>query len=162
MHRVAAGTLDEAGWTLAKSTEGEFTVKLPLQFNDFTTIENNPAEPVKRTFVVGGERADGARFLAMRVEYRAGAQAAKLHFVGAKTMMERNGNLNESKELKFNKMPAWDATSCQLTTGCGSVRYVLAGDTIFMLVAEYPVAKREDFRAQLDTFFKSLKYQPLH
>lgn len=161
MHRVAAGTLDESGWTLAKSTEGEFTVKLPVQFNDFTTTESNPAEPVKRTFVVGGDRADGARFMAMRVEYRAGAQAAKQHYAGAKLTMERNGNLNQSKDLKFNRMPAWDATSCQLTTGCGSFRYVLAGDSIFMLVVEYPVAKRDDLRGQIDTFFKSLKYQQL-
>jgi hypothetical protein len=161
VHRQSAGTLDASGWTPAKSTEGAFSVKLPLLFNDFTTPESNSTEPVKRTFVVGGDRIDGARFVAMRVEYREGAKAAKQYFESAKVTMQQTNNPTQAKSLVFGGAPAWEATICQAISGCGSFRYVLAGETVFMLAVEYPLAKRDDLRGQISTFFKSLKYQPL-
>ena len=35
VHRDDAGELDADGWTLAKSTNGNYSVDLPMKFKDF-------------------------------------------------------------------------------------------------------------------------------
>ena len=49
MHRKQAGEPDETGWMLAESTEGRFSVRMPINFNDFTVVETNPNAPAERT-----------------------------------------------------------------------------------------------------------------
>src|SRR5262245_55810108 len=80
MHRVQAGELDASGWTTAKSTEGRFSVRMPLKFNDFTVTESKPDTPVKRAFTVGARSSEKIAFVATRLEYRKGAAAAREHF----------------------------------------------------------------------------------
>ena len=36
MHRVQAGSRNAQGWYDAQSTEGHFSISLPIPFNDFT------------------------------------------------------------------------------------------------------------------------------
>jgi hypothetical protein len=79
MHRMQAGEPDAEGWMLAVSTEGGFSVRLPLKFNDFT-LESEPNDATARIFVVGGKSQEAIRFSATRLTYRKGAEAAGQYF----------------------------------------------------------------------------------
>jgi hypothetical protein len=81
MHRKMAGQPDPSGWMLAASTEGRFSVRLPLKFNDFTTHEPYPS-PVNRTYAVGARSSDETAFVATRIVYRNGAESARQYFAG--------------------------------------------------------------------------------
>ncbi len=80
MHRKQAGEPDKSGWMLAASTEGRFSVQLPLKFNDFTVVESNPSAPANRTHTVGARSSERIAVVATRIEYRKGAAAAKEYF----------------------------------------------------------------------------------
>lgn len=80
MHRVQAGEPDASGWMVAASTEGGFSVRLPLKFNDFTIAESDPKAPALRTYVVGTKSQEGIKFSATRIVYRNGAESAKRFF----------------------------------------------------------------------------------
>jgi hypothetical protein len=164
MHRSSAGTLDATGWTLAKSTDGAFSVKLPLLFNDFTTVEQDPAAAVKRIFVVGGRTKDGFSLVATRFEYRDGEKSAQIYFNNAKTRMPPNVHVPQVNEHSIGKAPAVDVSFCEgkdADGNCASFRNVLAGPTLIMLVAEYPLARREELQPLVAKFFESLSFQPL-
>jgi hypothetical protein len=80
MHRKQAGAPDKYGWMLAKSTEGGFSVRLPLKFNDFTIVEKDPKAPVERTYTVGARSSENIALTATRIQYRKGAASAKEYF----------------------------------------------------------------------------------
>ena len=82
MHRVQAGEPDASGWMLAESTEGAFSVRMPIKFNDFSVGEADPKEPALRTHTVGAKSQEGIKFQATRIVYRKGAQSAQQYFAG--------------------------------------------------------------------------------
>src|SRR5882757_400736 len=107
MHRIQAGEADASGWILAESTEGGFSVRLPLKFNDFT-METDAKEPTLRIFVVGAKSQEGIKFTATRIVYRKGAESAK-HFF---SQFERGLGLGTKPERitprKIGERPAVD------------------------------------------------------
>src|SRR4030095_4903909 len=74
MHRVQAGEPDASGWMIATSTEGGFSVRLPLKFNDFTLEESDAKAATLRSFIVGTKSQEGIKFSATRIVYRKGAE----------------------------------------------------------------------------------------
>ncbi len=80
MHRVQAGEPDASGWMLAASTEGGFSVRIPLKFNDFTLRESDRNAPAVRTYTVGAKSSEGIKFSATRIVYRDGAESARRYF----------------------------------------------------------------------------------
>ncbi len=83
MHRFQAGEPDASGWMLATSTEGAFSVRLPIKFNDFTIDESDPSAPTLRLFSVGAASQEKIKFVATRVVYRKGAESAQFFFARA-------------------------------------------------------------------------------
>jgi hypothetical protein len=83
MHRFQAGEPDASGWMLATSTQGAFSVRMPLKFNDFTVEESNPNAPTLRLFSVGATSQEKIKIVATRVIYRKGAESARFFFARA-------------------------------------------------------------------------------
>ena len=80
MHRQQAGEPDASGWMLAESTEGRFSVRMPIRFNDFTVVETNANAPAERTHTIGARSSEGIAVVATRIVYRKGAAGAKDYF----------------------------------------------------------------------------------
>lgn len=80
MHRTQVGEPDSTGWMVAASTDGGFSVQLPLKFNDFTVTETDPKSAALRTHVVGAKSQEGIKFTASRIVYRKAADSAKSFF----------------------------------------------------------------------------------
>lgn len=85
MHRIQAGEPEADGWISASSTEGGFSVRMPLKFNDFTVVESKPNDPVLRAFTVGAKSQEGIKFVATRIVYRKGAASAAQFFANFET-----------------------------------------------------------------------------
>jgi hypothetical protein len=68
MHRFQVSQKDGNGWYTARSTNGQFSVLLPVPFNDFS-LPGDGASDVLRTESVGGESSEGIHFTAARIYY---------------------------------------------------------------------------------------------
>jgi len=80
MHRSQTGEPDASGWMLATSTEGGFSVRLPIKFNDYTADESAVSGPVLRSFSIEANSPNKTKFYASRIVYRDGAKTAQLFF----------------------------------------------------------------------------------
>ncbi|WP_437989694.1 hypothetical protein [Sorangium sp. So ce145] len=72
MHRVQATEPLGDGWHLARSTEGAFSVELPLPFNDFRTRAGATEDVELRTHTVGGKTPGRLAFSASCMARRDG------------------------------------------------------------------------------------------
>jgi hypothetical protein len=155
MHRIQAGEPDASGWMVAASTEGGFSVRLPLKFNDFTLAESDPKGPVLRTFTVGTKSQEGIKFSATRIVYRKGAESAK-YFL---SRFEKGQDLGSIPERvtphRFRGKQAVDLV-LRRESDVSYQRVVLLESDLVLLIVESPL--RYDATAQhfVKTFFDSL------
>jgi hypothetical protein len=155
MHRVQAGTLDADGWTVAASTAGHFSVKLPCLFNDFTSQEQDPIAPVMTAYSVGCLRSDQRKFSATRVVYRRGAAAAEEFF--ARIRSGRGWETADSvTPLTFKSFDAVTIADSN-NSRCGFLRFILVNADIVALTAEAPRVACEGLKEQSETFFASVQ-----
>src|SRR5690554_386827 len=57
MYRIQDTTLSQSGWYFGKSTDGHFSIELPIPFNDFTLITEGIF-----TYVIGSKSQEGYKF----------------------------------------------------------------------------------------------------
>ena len=153
MHRVQAGEPDTSGWMLASSTEGGFSVRLPLKFNDFTIAESDPKAPTARLFVVGGKSEEGIKLTATRIVYRKGAESAK-HFF---SRFEKGLDLKPERitPQKVGERPAVDIV-LKRASDVGYQRAVLLDSDLILMIIESPRSRDATTQQLATPFFDSL------
>jgi hypothetical protein len=155
MHRKQAGEPDPSGWMLAKSTEGRFSVRLPIRFNDFTLTEAYPA-PATRTHTVGARSSERIALVATRIEYRKGAAAAREYFA----KFEKGEAFGTRPELvtplKVGALRAVDLV-IRRPADISYQRVVLLDADLLMMSVEAPREHDADARLLAATFFDSLE-----
>jgi hypothetical protein len=158
MHRQQAGEpdpSDKSGWMLAASTQGRFSVRLPLKFNDFTVTEV-PEAPALRTHTVGTRSSEKISFLATRIVYRKGAAAAKAYFA---RFEKGEGQTAKPVSVAPRQVGALRAVDL-VFKGPGAVSYqrvVLLDNDLLMLSVESPSEHDEAAWKLAGTFFDSLQ-----
>ena len=159
MHRKQAGEPDKSGWMLAASTEGRFSVRLPLKFNDFTVIEGKPDAPVARTHTVGARSSEKITLQATRIEYRKGAAAAKEYFAGFEKGQSQQGVTPKVTPAKVGGQRAVDL---ELRKGNDVAwqRVVLLDKDLLMLTVDSPKEHEVVSKQLMATFFDSLQVDP--
>lgn len=154
MHRLQAGEPDASGWMLAESTEGGFSVRLPLKFNDFTMkTETDPKAQTLRLFAVGAKSQEGIKFTATRIVYRKGAESAK-HFFSE---FEKGAGLKPERVMpqKVGDRRAVDLV-LRRTSDVGYQRAVLLESDLILMVLEAPRSHAETAQQLVTPFFESL------
>jgi hypothetical protein len=155
MHREQAGEPGKSGWILAASTEGRFSVRLPLKFNDFTVIEV-PEAPAVRTHTVGTRSSERIAFVATRIVYRRGAAAAKDYFARFEKGQGQTAEPVSITPLQVGPLRAVDL----VFRGPGAVNYqriVLLDADLLMLSVESPSEHAAAAQQLAATFFESLQ-----
>jgi hypothetical protein len=154
MHRTQAGELDSSGWTIARSTEGGFTVRLPLRFNDFTVADSNPDSPTGKMFIVGAKSAEGLKFTATRITYRK-ADGAATYFA---KIGRGEGFQSKPQSIKALTVSGRKAVDLQLSTSSAVSysRYVLLDSDLIVMTVEAPVTQRSAAATLAPTLFESL------
>jgi hypothetical protein len=156
MHRKQAGEPDKSGWMLAKSTEGRFSVRLPLKFNDFTVTEADPNAPAARTYTVGARSSERIAVVATRIAYRKGAAAAKEYFA----RFEKGQGLGAAPEsVTPRRVGALRAMDLVLKRPTDVIyqRVVLLDADLLLMSVEAPREHDATARELAATFFDSLQ-----
>lgn len=158
MHRSGAGQRDETGWMDAKSTEGKYSVRLPVVFNDFTMRDPTPHSVINRLFVIGALSAEGIKFAVTRTTYRETTDAQPLF----KKWQE--GNLLRGKQESRKVSDYQGFESVDVTGSDESSLYrgkvILVKSDLFLLMIEAPLSQRELVEKLAPTFFSSLSFEP--
>ena len=154
MHRVQAGEIDSSGWATARSTDGGFTVRLPIRFNDFTFEDPNPNSLTAKTFTVGGTSAEGLKFSAVRVTYRK-ADTASARFAKIKRGEGFSTKPQSVKSLTVSGRKAVDIEVGDNSNGLHQ-RVVMVEQDLITLMIEAPAAHRALAARFKPTFFESL------
>ena len=160
MHRKQAGELDKSGWTLAASTEGRFSVRLPLKFNDFTVVDSDPNAAAARTFTVGARSSERIAFVATRIVYRKGAESAKLYYSRFEKGQDLPAKPDSITQRKVGSIPAVDVV---LRKGDDLMyqRVVLLGADLLMLTVETPKEHQASVQQLVPVFFDSLQVEAM-
>jgi hypothetical protein len=154
VHRTQAGALDATGSSLATSTHGDFSVRMPCLFNDFSLQGKDP-EPVLGIEALGCRRADQRKYSASRFKYRAGASSARKYFDEVSGPRRLEGETTR-RRLMFDGFPAIQV-DFQSSSRCGAMRSVLIGTDLLTLTAEGPPFKCDGLMTQAESFFDSLQ-----
>jgi hypothetical protein len=155
MHRVGAGELDATGWTLARSTEGRFTVRLPCLFNDFSMDMSAEGGPALASYTLGCLLADGRKLSATSVRYRGGAEAAQGFFAQSAARADEPGSGVERSV--HDGLATVDARMGN-ATHCGFSRLVRNGAANVVLVVEAPKGVCGTLDGAVKVFFDSLEF----
>jgi hypothetical protein len=155
MHRIQAGEPDASGWMLAASTEGGFSVRLPLKFDDFTFVESDPKSPTLRVFTVGAASHEGIRFSATRVVYRKGAASANDFFARFENGQGLGARPERITSHKFRDRRAVDAV-LETASSVGFERVVLLDSDLLLMVVESPRSDEATAQKFAAAFFDSL------
>ncbi len=157
VHRDDAGELDADGWTLAKSTNGNYSVDLPMKFKDFTATHNDPKSPVAESYGLSARMMQPIRFTTSRMHFREGKEMARKRFEQIKSAAGKG----PYKTIKPMRMNEYDALEVELEVKKGRAiqRTVLLEEDIFTMIMEF--AKSEEAAAMrlAPRFFKSVTFE---
>jgi len=151
MHRVQVSEKDGDGWYPARSTNGGFSVLLPLPFNDFSVPGDGSSE-VLRSEVVGGKSTEGIKFSATRIYY-VGDALAKKYFSNFKSGKVFPGS--QTRAIRFKNYDAVDIEVSNSTSGSRQ-RAVLLHGSMILLIVEWPREHESIAKDIAGTFLDSL------
>ena len=154
VHRQQAGEFDAKGWTTARSTEGDFSVRMPAKFNDVSFADSTGNAPAAKMFTVGGQSTDGMKLSASRIVYRKSGTAKELFEKSALGTGEPSP-LTPPKRFVFHGLPALDVSSAN-SSSIEFTRSVLVGEQVIVLTVESAIADGAVAKVLASKFFDSL------
>jgi len=155
MHRVQAGEPDASGWMAAASTEGGFSVRIPLKFNDFTLVESDPKAPTLRTFTVGAKSQEGIKLTATRIVYRKGAESARHFFSRFEKGLDLGSTPERVRPHSIGERRAVDVTF-KRKSDVSYQRAVLLESDLLLMIVESPRSHEATAQQVAAPFFDSL------
>ena len=154
IHRKSVDALDTAGWQPAVSTKGQFSVRLPVAFNDFTirTEDKNIGEMV--VHVIGGRSDEGVKFTVTETPFTPRMNESDISRLAADF-----GNEPGTKVFDIARDFKDGAERVSfLVTGPASSAYMQVIKTktaLYNLTLEFPNAKRSKVMPVKGAFFNS-------
>lgn len=150
MHRKLAGSKGDNGWYRAKSTKGDFSVLMPLKFNDYTV---NGKGDVRSIEMLSTRSEEGLKFWASRTYYNKAGMA--------QTLFEKfqNGEAVPKAPRKKLKHLGYDAVLIEASDKQNATSQLVmkVGQTLILLAVEWPVKYNESAKKLGNVFFNSLK-----
>src|SRR5262249_40343159 len=140
MHRSGAGQLDSNGWTDAKSTEGRFSVRLPVPFDDFTVKNSHEGPQAGQFFAVDTVTSEGVRLSVTRASYD-NPDAAAHYFRNWKTGGVLRGKQEDHRVTKYQ---GFDAVEISASDDSSIIyaRTILVAQNLLLQTIESPLSQR--------------------
>ncbi len=155
MHRLQDTTKSASGWYFAKSTEGHFSVLIPIPFNDFTlTMKDAQGEPFK-SYTIGGKSPEGISFSITETMMGKNAPETKLEDI-VETFKKPGNTLSAvNKEIHEGR----PAISFLVTRQKDSayMKYVKTSTSIIIMILGYPSEYQSIVEQFPAPFFANLK-----
>ncbi len=155
MHRQQATVEHESGWNYAESTEGSFSVLMPIPFNDFTVTDDDPKEGMIQTFGIGSKTLEGIKFSVTEIPTKETSDPGDFEKIAEK-FGESNSTVVSREISDFKGMRC---ITIELSDGSSGafIRYLLGPKSIFAIIIEYPESGGLDLKPYRDIFFNSLE-----
>jgi len=155
MHRIQATTKDPSGWYLAASTHGAFSVLIPIPFNDFTVIDDDPKFGKIKGHIVGAKSAEGIKFSAAEAPIIVGKTPTNL--ASLPQQFSKSGNtVSDIDNSLFAGYPSVSFSVKGPSSGA-YMRHVKTPKSLIVLVLEYPKEQAKAAEGLRSTFLSSLK-----
>ena len=152
MHRQGVAVKNETGWYPAESTEGEYSVLMPLPFSDFTIAAKKMDGSDLRMHFISARTSDGVKFSVSGVSWDSPKpDLAHLYddfrkpgqTVSTPAYLELDGAHIQTFEVTGEKSGAF-------------IRHVLTPTKLFSFVVEFPPGMRKTIESLARSFFASL------
>jgi hypothetical protein len=155
IHRLQAGTADADGWYSAVSTNGSFSVRLPIPFNDFT----NPGKDdgTKLCYTIGSQTSEGVKFSATRTPILKPRNSIRDFLNEFVDGFERSGELTGKNFLIIDGYESVDVT-VKDAKATALFRLIGLPDGALIMIVEHPKNVAENVvRQHAAKFFASAK-----
>jgi hypothetical protein len=155
MHRAKAGTPGKDGWYEAKSTQGEFTVRFPAPFDDFTQTASTKDGASAQLHFVEAKAAGDIRYTALSGTAAAGRQLDAKALDKVAEPYVKDGTLRSMRSLTLNGNSGIECKTCD--GPLSAVRRVyFKGPRFYQIYVTYPTTAEHqvegDVRRFLDSF----------
>jgi hypothetical protein len=156
MHRNQAGTPNQNGWYDATSTEGHFSVSLPIPFNDFTVRAREKDGREVVTYVIGSKSKKGFKFSATEFPNESMTRPFDLKGYPEKLKASKKNTVSNERFFQFD---GHSAVQFQVTDSQNSafMRAVVSRAGVFILIVEYPTKSEPEALPLVEPFLNSLK-----
>jgi hypothetical protein len=158
MHRSGAGQLDSTGWTDAKSTEGKFSVRLPVPFDDFTVKNSDEGLQAGRFFVIGAATPEGVKLSVIRASYD-NPNAAEHYFKNWQKGGVLRGKQEDHRVTNYRDFDAIEISASD-DSSIVYARTILVKRDLLLQTIESPLSQRAVAEQLKATFFQSLSFEP--
>lgn len=149
MHRQQDTTLSESGWYYAHSTEGHFSVELPIPFNDATIKVKNYT-----TYIVGGTSLEGYKFSVVEMRKKWYKKVNLKHFTDEFEITgNRVSNIQRIDEKSYKSL----YFEVEDLLNGAFFKLVLVNKRLYTIILEYPLSEKETIKAYKESFFSSFK-----
>jgi len=155
MHRVQATPKDSTGWYLAESTDGLFSVLIPIPFNDFTVTDDDPNVGKIITCTVGAKSAEGVKFSATKSPIIKGRSPTALDAL-PQQFQKPGQTVSDIDTSLYADYPSISFSVKGAQTGA-YMRYVMTPQSIFTVILEYPLNCAKTAEELKSSFLSSLK-----
>ncbi len=150
MHRTQDTTKNNSGLYFAKSTEGHFSVLMPIPFNDFTVKGDGAA-----VYMVGSKSSEGIKFSVSEVQIKDSTKEIDLDELVKGFDVKPNVVSNVEKKLLDNtetiSFTVIDKSKAAL------FKYVKLNSKLITMIIEFPIAYKTIVETEFDYFFTSLE-----
>jgi len=154
-YRIQDTTRDKSGWYFAKSTEGHFSVAIPMPFNDFTvSVEDAKGETVK-SYSVGSKTNDGIKFVVTEAPYINGVTDPNLDSL-VKGFSTKGNVIENVVNEQIAGFPAVTLFVIRKQDGA-YIAWVKTTNSLITMIIEFPISFKTTIDQYTKTFFYSLK-----
>jgi hypothetical protein len=148
MHRLQDKTKNSNGLYYGKSTEGHFSVLLPVPFNDFTVKRGDVT-----TYVIGSKTEVGIKFSATKLVKDKNKTTNFDELVKSFASAE-----NTITKVKKERIKSNDAVSFIVTDKSNGAmfKYIDTKNSLFIITIEFPIGYKKTVENKYGYFFTSL------
>ena len=156
IHRKSVDALDAAGWQPAVSTKGQFSIRVPVAFNDFTirATDENIGEMV--VHVIGGRNDEGVKFTVTETPFTPRMKNPDIGKLAA-DFGDKPGT--KVTDIARDSKDGAERVSFSVTGPASSayMQVIKTENALYNLTLEFPNAKRSKAMQVKSAFFDSFK-----
>ena len=140
MHRTQACPKDDSGWCQAASEAGNFSVALPIPFNDFTmAAKATTGEPIAM-YIVGGKSSEGVK-LSVTCTYnpkRPASDETARSLVDS--FKEGGATVSGLREVEAGPLKGYEFEVGEAKSGA-LIRILQGHSALYQIIIEYPASE---------------------
>lgn len=157
IHRSQDTTRHSSGWYYGKSTEGQFSILMPLPFADYTVKAKDP-NGVLKMCVIKTVSDEGIKFAATEMNQLKKMEDSALYDILEGFRKDPQSKVSDESKEPYQGFPAitlrWEGKNSAMFG-----RWVKTEDKLFSVMLEFPLEQEKLAEELSETFLNSLNIE---